>query len=109
MAHAKLTVSLAVLVAVIVLILNPPDVVVDCVTPPLNVAVRVSAYLSTTIPDPPAPPSVVIVLERLPPPPPPPVFGVPATPLAIVLTDVPTPPAPPPPAPPDPAVDPPLS
>jgi hypothetical protein len=40
MAHTpKLTVSLVVDVAVIVLILNPPEVDVDCVTPAENVAV----------------------------------------------------------------------
>lgn len=39
MAHEKLTVSLVVDVAVMVEILFPPDVVVVCVTPALNVAV----------------------------------------------------------------------
>lgn len=57
MAHAKLTVSDPVLVAVIVLILKPPDVVVDWVTPALNVAVKAELYFKITIPDPPLPPA----------------------------------------------------
>jgi hypothetical protein len=44
--------------AVILLILKPPDDVVVDVTPPVNVAVRVSGYLIITIPEPPFPPEL---------------------------------------------------
>jgi hypothetical protein len=53
MAHEKVTVSLVVLVAVMMLVLNPPAVLVVWVTPPENVAVYVSGYFRITIPDPP--------------------------------------------------------
>jgi hypothetical protein len=54
--YAQLTVS-EMPAAVTVETLNPPAVDVDCVTPPLKVAVNVSAYFRITIPEPPAPPA----------------------------------------------------
>jgi hypothetical protein len=42
--------------AVTVEILNPPLVEVDCVTPPLKVAVYDEGYFNITIPEPPVPP-----------------------------------------------------
>ena len=52
--YAQLTVS-DTPAAVIVDTLNPPaGAGVDCVTPPLKVAVNVSGYLRMIIPDPPA-------------------------------------------------------
>lgn len=54
--HSNVTASLIVDIAVIVLILNSPEVTVVCMIPPENVAVMVSGYLSITIPEPIMPP-----------------------------------------------------
>jgi hypothetical protein len=55
-AHEKVTVSLVVDVAVIVVVLKPPEVAVEDVTPLENVAVTVSGYLRMIVPEPPFPP-----------------------------------------------------
>jgi len=71
------TVSLAVLVAVMVVTLKPPDGgAVVWVTPALKVGVSASLYFSMTTPDPPLADSPRPVAWR-PPPPPPPVLAVP--------------------------------
>jgi len=57
MAHPKVTVSLVVEVAVIIVILSLPDVVVVCVTPPEKVAEIPAAYFKITTPEPPEPPT----------------------------------------------------
>jgi hypothetical protein len=56
--YAQLTVS-DTPAAVTVDTLKPPlGAAVVCVTPPLKVAVKLSAYFKITIPEPPAPPEV---------------------------------------------------